>query len=74
MKPKVIVDYQLNSFMGPRTITAHYDTVGTGFRVPAIGERLRKDGRTYSVHRVTWDLDSPSVSQVVHVTAEEIIS
>ncbi|AVD99806.1 hypothetical protein SEA_FLAPPER_63 [Gordonia phage Flapper] len=72
MKPKVIVRYQLNSLYGPRMITAHYDTVGVGFRVPAVGERLEADGRTYNVHRVVWDLNSPSVQQGVSVTADEV--
>lgn len=72
MKSKVVVHYDLQSFTGPRLITAHYDTVGTGFRVPAVGEHVRKEGRLYNVFRVIWDLDSSPVSQEVTVSAEMI--
>ncbi|AKJ72390.1 hypothetical protein AU099_gp47 [Gordonia phage GTE8] len=72
MKPTVVVHYQLKSLMGPRTVTYRYDTVGTGFRVPAVNEHLQADGRLYCVARVTWNLNSPSVQQEVTVTADEV--
>ncbi|UTN91423.1 hypothetical protein SEA_OUTIS_60 [Gordonia phage Outis] len=69
---KVVVHYQLRSFAGDRVITAHYDIVGTAFRIPTLNERLRKGGRWYKITRVTWDLDSSPMSQEVVIVAEEM--
>ncbi|WGH20842.1 hypothetical protein QLT00_gp59 [Gordonia phage Commandaria] len=55
-----------------RSIVARYDIVGTGFRVPGVGERIRRDGRSFLVERVTWDLDSPAHQQEVDVVATEV--
>ncbi|AXH50338.1 hypothetical protein SEA_EMIANNA_58 [Gordonia phage Emianna] len=71
MPTKVVVTYDLQSLMGPRSVTAYYQFVGDAFRVPAVGERIRKDGRVYNVYRVTWDLDSPPMEQEVTVSAQE---
>ncbi|ATN89583.1 hypothetical protein SEA_BONUM_62 [Gordonia phage Bonum] len=71
MNTKVIVTYDLQSLMGPRSVTAYYEFVGDAFRVPAVGERIRKEGRIYHVYRVTWDLDSPPMAQEVIVSAQE---
>ncbi|AET09888.1 hypothetical protein GoPhGRU1p47 [Gordonia phage GRU1] len=73
-QPKVVVHYQFVDDEGVplSSSMARYDYVGIGFRVPMIGEHLRRYGNLWKVVGVEWDIDGPAYEQQARVTAVSV--